>query len=367
MADIDCIVAGAGVVGLAVARALALSGREVLVVDAEGGIGTQTSSRNSEVIHAGLYYPEGSAKARLCVAGKQALYAYLSERSLPYGRCGKLIVATRPDQVTKLEAIIARGKAAGVADLQMIGPAEIAALEPEVSAVAAVWSPSTGVVDSHAFMLSLQGDVENTGGVFAFGAPVTGLRREGRMLVVSTGGPEPAEISTDLFVNSAGHGAPKLAALLADYPAQLLPRQAYAKGNYFSLAGRQPFRRLIYPTPEAAGLGVHATIDLAGRVRFGPDVEWVASEHDLAVDPARAASFYAAIRSYWPGLPDGTLTPDYAGIRPKIHGPAEPMPDFRVEGPAAHGVPGFVTLFGIESPGLTASLAIGEEVARLAC
>ncbi|MCX7323467.1 MAG: NAD(P)/FAD-dependent oxidoreductase [Hyphomicrobiales bacterium] len=366
MADIDCIVAGAGVVGLAVARALALAGREVLVVDAEVGIGTQTSSRNSEVIHAGLYYPEGSAKARLCVAGKHALYAYLSERGLPHERCGKLIVATRPEQVTKLEAIIARGNAAGVGDLRMIGPAEIAAMEPEVSAVAAVWSPSTGVVDSHAFMLSLQGDVENAGGVFAFGTPVTGLRRAGGLMVVATGGPEPAQISTDLFVNSAGHGAPRLAALLADYPVQLLPRQAYAKGNYFALAGRQPFRRLIYPTPEAAGLGVHATIDLAGRVRFGPDVEWVASEHDLAVDPARAASFYAAIRSYWPGLADGALTPDYAGIRPKIHGPSEPMPDFRVEGPAAHGVPGFVTLFGIESPGLTASLAIGEEVARLA-
>jgi L-2-hydroxyglutarate oxidase LhgO len=361
MADIDCIVAGAGVVGLAVARALALAGREVLVVDAEEGIGTQTSSRNSEVIHAGLYYPEGSAKARLCVAGKHALYAYLSERGLPHERCGKLIVATRPEQVTKLEAIIARGNAAGVGDLRMIGPAEIAAMEPEVSAVAAVWSPSTGVVDSHAFMLSLQGDVENAGGVFAFGAPVTGLRRAGGMMVVSTGGPEPAEISTDLFVNSAGHGAPRLAALLADYPVQLLPRQAYAKGNYFALAGRQPFRRLIYPTPEAAGLGVHATIDLAGRVRFGPDVEWISSE-DYTVDPARAEIFQAAIRRYWPGLPDEALVPDYAGIRPKLTGPGEPAADFVVQGPQSHGIAGLVHLFGIESPGLTAALSLADDI-----
>lgn len=366
MADVDCIVAGAGVVGLAIARALALSGREVLVLDAEGGIGTQTSSRNSEVIHAGLYYPEGSLKARLCVTGKLALYAYLHERGLSHTRCGKLIVATDESQLPKLHAIMARASAAGVDDLELIGRAAVIALEPEVDAIAAIRSPSTGIVDSHAFMLSLQGDIENAGGMLAFHAPVEAIRREAGVFVVDTGGAEPAAISARLFVNSAGHGAPRLAAKLADYPRQMLPRQAYAKGNYFALSGKQPFSRLIYPVPEAAGLGVHATVDLAGRVRFGPDVEWVADDRDLAVDPARADSFYAAIRTYWPGLADGALTPDYAGIRPKLHGPGEPMPDFRIEGPRDHGVSGFVTLFGIESPGLTACLAIGDEVlARL--
>lgn len=366
MADVECIVAGAGVVGLAVARALALSGREVLVLDAREGIGTQTSSRNSEVIHAGLYYPEGSLKARLCVAGRLALYDYLGARGLAHARCGKLIVATGEGQLPKLHAIMARAAAAGVDDLELVDHATITALEPEVAAIAAIRSPSTGIVDSHAFMLSLQGDIENSGGLLAFHAPVGAVRRENGMFVVETAGTEPATITTRTFINSAGHGAPVLAAKMAGFPRQMLPRQAYAKGNYFALTGRQPFSRLIYPVPEAAGLGVHATVDLAGRVRFGPDVEWVGDDQDLAVDPARAASFYAAIRSYWPGLADGALTPDYAGIRPKIHGECEPMPDFRIDGPLDHGVPDFVTLFGIESPGLTASLAIGDEVvARL--
>lgn len=363
MADFGCVVVGAGVVGLAIARALALEGREVILLEAEDGIGTQTSSRNSEVIHAGLYYPEGSLKARLCVDGKHALYAYLEERGLGFDNCGKLIVATAETQLPKLDAIMARGHAAGVHDLQRLGPEAIAAMEPDLSAVAAIWSPSTGVVDSHALMLALQGDFENAGGVAAFRTPVIGLRRAGGVFEVETGGDDPGMITADIVINSAGHGAPRLASLLADFPRQMLPKQAYAKGSYFSLLGRQPFRRLIYPTPEAAGLGVHATIDLAGRVRFGPDVEWVASDRDLQVDPARAESFYAAIRTYWPGLPDGALVPDYAGVRPKIHGPGEPMPDFRIEGPSDHGVPGFMTLFGIESPGLTCSLAIGAEVA----
>lgn len=362
MADVDCVVAGAGVVGLAIARALALAGREVIVLDAREGIGTQTSSRNSEVIHAGLYYPEGSLKARLCVAGKHALYAYLTERCLDHQRCGKLIVATSTNQLPKLDAIMARAAAAFVDDLVLIDRAAIAEMEPELTALAAIWSPSTGIVDSHAFMLSLQGDVENAGGMLAFHAPIAAVRREAGAFVITTGGPQPASISANLFINSAGHGAPELAKQLADYPRQMLPKQAYAKGNYFALSGKQPFKRLIYPTPEAAGLGVHATVDLGGRVRFGPDVEWVADDQDLAVDPSRADSFYAAIRSYWPGLADGALTPDYAGIRPKLHGPGEPMPDFRIEGPREHGVEGLVTLFGIESPGLTASLAIGDEV-----
>jgi L-2-hydroxyglutarate oxidase LhgO len=362
MTDLDCIVIGAGVVGLAVARRLALAGREVMVLDAEDGIGTQTSSRNSEVIHAGLYYPEGSLKARLCVAGKHALYAYARERGLAHANCGKLMVATADSQRPKLDAIMARGRHAGVHDLVLIDGTEARAMEPEVTAVAALWSPSTGIVDSHALMLSFQGDIENAGGMLAFRAPVTGLRRAGGAFTVEVGGEEPATITARIVVNSAGHGAPQIARLLGDFPRQMLPAQAYAKGNYFSLIGRQPFSRLIYPTPEAAGLGVHATVDLAGRVRFGPDVQWVTSDRDLTVDPARADSFYAAIRAYWPALPDGALAPDYAGIRPKIHREGEPMPDFRIEGPAEHGVPGFVTLFGIESPGLTASMAIGDEV-----
>ncbi len=366
MADVDCIVAGAGVVGLAVARALALSGREVLVLEAREGIGTQTSSRNSEVIHAGLYYPEGSLKARLCLAGKHALYEYLDERGLDFRRCGKLIVATSENQIARLQQIRARAAHAGVRDLNVLGAVDIAAMEPEVSAIAALWSPSTGVVDSHAFMLSLQGDIENAGGMLAFRAPVTAVSRTDGCYIVATGGAEPAIITARAFVNSAGHGAPALAAALADYPASQRPRQAFAKGNYFALSGHQPFRHLIYPVPEAAGLGVHATVDLAGRVRFGPDIEWVGHDQDLVVDPDRASAFYAAIRDYWPGLADGALTPDYAGIRPKLHGPGEAMPDFRIDGPREHGVGGLVMLFGIESPGLTASLAIGEEVvARL--
>lgn len=365
METADCVVIGAGVVGLAVARALALAGREVIVMEAADAIGTQTSSRNSEVIHAGIYYPEGSLKARLCVEGKHRLYAYLRERGLPHRRCGKLIVATAEGQFARLDAIAMRAQAAGVVDLEWLDPAGIRAMEPEVTAMKALWSPSTGIVDSHALMLSLQGDLEEAGGMIAFETPVTALRAEPGGLVVACGGASPMALQARTVVNSAGHGAPALAAALAAYPRELLPRQAYAKGHYFGLTGRQPFTRLVYPTPEAAGLGVHATVDLAGRVRFGPDVEWVESDQDLQVDPARAASFYAAIRRYWPGLPDGALTPDYAGVRPKIHGPDEPMPDFRIEGPTAHGVAGFVTLFGIESPGLTAALAIADMVAGI--
>lgn len=362
MADLDCVVIGAGVVGLAIARAVALSGREVMVIEAEDGIGTQTSSRNSEVIHAGLYYPEGSLKARLCVAGKLALYAYARERGLPHSNCGKLIVATDDSQRPKLEAILARGRAAGVHDLAIIGPERIAEMEPDIRAVAAIWSPSTGIIDSHAFMLALLGDLEHAGGMVVYQTPVTGLSRDGGVFRIATGGAEPASLTAHAVINSAGHGAPGIASLLGDYPRQMLPVQAFAKGNYFALTGRQPFRRLVYPVPEAAGLGVHATVDLAGRVRFGPDVEWVADDRDLQVDPSRAHSFYAAIRTYWPALPDDALVPDYAGIRPKIHREGEPMPDFRIEGPDQHGVAGFVTLFGIESPGLTSALAIADEV-----
>jgi len=358
----DCLVIGAGVVGLAIARRLALSGRETILIEAEGAIGTGTSSRNSEVVHAGLYYPTGSLKARACVAGREALYAYCAERGVEARRCGKLLVATTEDQRATLAAIAERALANGVADLVPLTAEMVRDIEPEVSCVEALLSPSTGIVDSHALMLALQGDVEAAGGGIAFHAPVAAWRVAGDGLIVETGGAEPATIGARAVVNAAGHGAPRLLAKLAGFPPALVPRQHYAKGNYFSLLGRQPFKRLVYPMPDGAGLGVHATVDLKGRVRFGPDVEWVEGELDYHVDPARGDAFTAAVRAYWPSLSDGALQPDYAGIRPKLHGPGEPVPDFHVEGPATHGVPGLVNLLGIESPGLTACLALADMV-----
>ncbi|MCO5089399.1 NAD(P)/FAD-dependent oxidoreductase [Bosea sp. (in: a-proteobacteria)] len=362
MSDIDCLVIGAGVVGLAVARGLALAGREVVVVEAAEGIGTQTSARNSEVIHAGIYYAPGSLKARLCVAGRAMLYRYLAERGLPHKACGKLIVATSESQKPALETIMARAQASGVETLRWLAGAEARAMEPEVRCELALLSPETGVVDSHALMLSLLGECEAAGGSLALNTPITGWRREAEGFSVDFGGADPATYSVRSVVNAAGHGAPKLLGSLEGFPAQHVPVQHYAKGNYFALTGRQPFSRLVYPVPEAAGLGIHATIDMGGRVKFGPDVEWVGHDQDLVVDPARAEKFYAAVRTYWPALPDGALVADYAGIRPKLHGPGEPMPDFRVDGPALHGVPGLVNLLGIESPGLTSALAIAEMV-----
>jgi L-2-hydroxyglutarate oxidase LhgO len=362
MSDIDCLVIGAGVVGLAVARELALAGREVVIAEAADGIGTQTSARNSEVIHAGIYYPPGSLKARVCVAGRSKLYRYLQERGLPHKACGKLIVATSEAQKPALETIMARAKASGVDSLRWLSSAEAKALEPEVRCEIALVSPETGVVDSHALMLSLLGECEAAGGSLALNTPIAGWRREAEGFSVDFGGDDPATYSVRTVVNSAGHGAPKLLGLLDGFPAAHVPVQHYAKGNYFALTGRQPFSHLVYPVPEAAGLGIHATIDMGGRVKFGPDVEWVESDQDLVVDPARAEKFYAAIRTYWPGLADGALVADYAGIRPKLHGPTEPMPDFRIDGPQVHGVPELVNLLGIESPGLTSSLAIAEMV-----
>lgn len=360
MADIDCLVIGAGVVGLAVARALALAGREVVIAEAAEGIGTQTSARNSEVIHAGIYYPPGSLKARVCVEGRKQLYRYLEERGLPHKACGKLIVATSASQRPVLETIAARASASGVESLRFVDSAEARALEPEVACELALLSPETGVVDSHALMLSLLGECEAAGGSLALNTPIAGWRREADGFSVDFGGDDPATYTVRSIVNSAGHGAPRLLGQLQGFPAEHFPKQSFAKGNYFSLLGKQPFSHLIYPVPEAAGLGIHATIDMAGRVKFGPDVEWVENDQDLVVDPARAERFYAAIRTYWPGLKDGALVADYAGIRPKLHGPNEPMPDFRIDGPEIHGVPGLVNLLGIESPGLTSSLAIAE-------
>lgn len=362
MSDIDCLVIGAGVVGLATARALALAGREVVIAEAADGIGTQTSARNSEVIHAGIYYPPGSLKARVCVEGRQKLYAYLRERGLSHKACGKLIVATSASQRPALETIFARATASGVDSLRWIDATEARALEPEVTCEIALLSPETGVVDSHALMLSLLGECEAAGGSLALNTPIAGWRREAEGFSVDFGGEDPATYTVRTVVNAAGHGAPRLLGKLAGFPAEHVPAQHYAKGNYFSLLGKQPFSHLVYPVPEAAGLGIHATIDMAGRVKFGPDVEWVEHDQDLIVDPARADKFYAAIRTYWPGLPDGALVADYAGIRPKLHSASEPMPDFRIDGPAVHGVANLVNLLGIESPGLTSSLAIADLV-----
>ncbi|MFN4349331.1 MAG: NAD(P)/FAD-dependent oxidoreductase [Hylemonella sp.] len=363
MEQVDCVVIGAGVVGLAVARALALNGREVLVLEAAEAIGTQTSSRNSEVIHAGIYYPQGSLKALLCVQGKQMLYDYCAERGIGHLRCGKLIVATSEQQVPALQGILAKAAANGVNDLVLLTREQARALEPALECVAAVYSPSTGIVDSHALMLALQGDLENAGGMVAFHSPLARAR------VTPQGVELEAQDGTGLrarsVVNAAGLHAPLLARRFEGLDPQHVPTAYYAKGNYFTLAGRSPFTRLIYPVPEAAGLGVHLTIDLGGQAKFGPDVQWVDSPDDLVVDPARGDAFYAEVRKYWPALPDAALQAGYAGIRPKISGPAEAARDFVIQGPAGHGVPGLVNLFGIESPGLTSSLAIAARVAEL--
>ena len=367
MEQVDAVVIGAGVVGLAVGRALALSGREVLVLESENAIGTGTSSRNSEVIHAGIYYPAGSLKARLCVQGKEMLYAYCAERGVAHQRLGKLIVATSPEQVQALDGIVAKAAANGVYDLHKLTAAEAKALEPALSCEAALLSPSTGVVDSHGLMLSLQGDMENAGGLLALVSPVA------RIGVGQGTGTHPIRVTTQdgtelacrVLVNAAGLHAVDLARRTEGLDETRLPKAWYAKGNYFTLAGRVPFSRLIYPVPEKAGLGVHLTLDLGGQAKFGPDVQWVDEPTDLQVDPRRGEAFYAEVRKYWPDLADGALQAGYAGMRPKISGPHEASADFMIQGPADHGVPGLVNLMGIESPGLTSSLAIAEQVNTL--
>lgn len=361
MEQLDCVVIGAGVVGLAVARALALAGREVMVLEAADAIGTQTSSRNSEVIHAGIYYAPGSLKARLCVQGRQMLYAYCAERGIGHQRCGKLLVATAEAQRAQLQGIVDKAAANGVNDLVLLTREQARAMEPQLECVAAVHSPSTGIVDSHALMLAYQGDLENAGGMVVLNSPLALAHvSQGAIILEATDG---TELRANCVVNAAGLQAQALALRFAGLDASLVPPSFYAKGNYFTLSGRSPFSRLIYPVPQAAGLGVHLTIDLGGQAKFGPDVQWVDSPDDLVVDPARGDAFYAEVRQYWPALPDGALIPGYAGIRPKIQAPHEPARDFMIQGPAEHGVPGLVNLFGIESPGLTSSLAIGAHVA----
>ena len=360
---VDCVVVGGGVVGLAVARALALDGREVLVLEAANAIGTETSARNSEVIHAGIYYPQGSLKARLCVQGKAMLYEYCGERGVPHKRCGKLIVATAPEQQAQLEGIRQRAAANGVDDLQWLTRAEARALEPELECVAALLSPSTGIVDSHALMLALLGDMENAGGLLALNSPLA--KAQCAPDAIHLEAMDGTRISARTVVNAAGLHAPDLARNFAGLDPALVPRAAYAKGNYFTLLGRAPFSHLIYPVPEAAGLGVHLTLDLGGQAKFGPDVQWVDGPDDLVVDASRGQGFYAEVRKYWPGLQGGALAAGYAGIRPKIHAPHEPAADFLIQGPRQHGVAGLVNLFGIESPGLTSALALGAHVADM--
>ncbi|MGF1639674.1 MAG: NAD(P)/FAD-dependent oxidoreductase [Rhodospirillales bacterium] len=358
---LECAVVGAGVVGLAVARALAAAGREVVVIEAADAIGTATSSRNSEVIHAGLYYPPGSLKARLCRRGRDLLYRYLGAHGVDHRRCGKLVVATRETELAALAALETRARANGVDDVRRLSGGEARALEPALDCVAALASPSTGILDSHGYMLSLRGEAEDHGAAISFLSPVTGGRCGADGIVLEVGGRDPVALACRVVVNCAGLGAQDLARGLRGVPPATIPPLHYAKGSYFRLSGRAPFGRLIYPVPGPASLGIHYTRDLAGEGKFGPDVEWV-DTLDYRVDPGRAAAFRTAIRAYWPGLPDDSLQPGYAGIRPKIQAPGDPAADFVIQGREQHGVDGLVNLFGIESPGLTASLAIAEAV-----
>jgi L-2-hydroxyglutarate oxidase LhgO len=359
--EVDCIVVGAGVVGLAVARSLAMSGREVIILEAAEGIGTETSSRNSEVIHAGIYYPANSLMARFCVAGRRMLYPYCAEKGVPHRNCGKLIVATSEREDAMLAGIKGRAEANGVEGMQVLTAAEAMAMEPNLQCTSALHSPATGIIDSHSYMLALQGDAENAGATPVFFSPMVGGRVAGRRIEVNVGGADPMTLRCNLLVNSAGLHAPFVARHIHGLPQDRVPTGYFAKGNYFTLAGRSPFTRLIYPVPVPGGLGVHLTMDLGGQAKFGPDVEWI-DAIDYTVDPSRSDSFYAAVRTYWPGLKDGALQPGYAGIRPKTVPKGAPAQDFVVQGPQTHGVAGLINLFGIESPGLTASLAIADHV-----
>jgi L-2-hydroxyglutarate oxidase LhgO len=380
MDQIDTVVVGAGAVGLAVARALALAGREVMVIEKEPAIGQGVSSRNSEVIHAGLYYPTGSLKAKLCVRGKELLYSYVQERGLPFRRCGKLIVATDASQLPKLAAIEAQAHANGV-PVQRLSREEARQLEPQLECMAALHSPTTGILSAHDLMTSLQGDLENAGGMVALATEVEAITYSkensqfplvlsARNATDSGAGEQVTELACKQIINAAGLYAPVLAQRVQGLAAETIPQAHYAKGNYYALQGKAPFKHLIYPIPEAAGLGVHLTLDLGGQAKFGPDVQWLEgitdpAQIDYSVDPRRADAFYAEVRKYWPALQDGQLTPSYSGVRPKIVGAHAAAADFCIQGADVHGVRGLVNLYGIESPGLTSCLAVGEVVVEM--
>jgi len=364
MESVECVIVGAGVIGLAIARELALAGREVVIVERAPHFGTETSSRNSEVIHAGIYYPPGSKKARFCVAGRHLLYAYCESRGVPYRQCSKLVVATSEAERGALEGIYAAARANGVENLEWVDPATLRSEQPALRCVAALRSPATGIIDSHQYMLSLLGEAEAAGAMIAYATDLTGAEVQPQGIALRFGGSDQPTLSARVLVNAAGLHAAGLARCISGLDRRHVPQTWMAKGCYFTLAGKAPFSTLVYPVPAAGGLGVHLTLDLGGQARFGPDVEWV-DTIDYAVPPERGEAFYAAIRAYWPGLADDALQPAYAGIRPKLSGPGEPAADFRIDGPGVHGVPGLVNLFGIESPGLTASLAIARYVAEL--
>jgi len=356
------LVVGAGVVGLAVARAAALAGHEVIVAEAASAIGTGTSSRNSEVIHAGLYYPTGSVRARLCARSRRMLYDFCAAHGVPHSKVGKLVVATNETELARLGAIYKQAQINGVERLVMMDAEAAKRLEPELRCLAAMHSPETGIIDSHRYMLALRGDLEDRGGMIALNTPIERLAPGPAGWAVRFGtDSDQQSIMVDAVVNAAGLGAQRLARATEGYLPERVPRLILAKGNYFSFTGRPAFSRLVYPAPMPGGLGIHVTLDLAGRMRFGPDVEWI-TEVNYDVDPARANIFYKRIRDYWPGLPDNSLVPDYAGIRPKLTGEGEPAADFMIDTPKDHGLPRLVHLFGIESPGLTSSLLLGEEV-----
>jgi L-2-hydroxyglutarate oxidase LhgO len=355
------LVIGAGVIGLAIARAAALAGHDVVVAEATSGIGTGVSSRNSEVIHAGLYYPTGSRRAYHCPRGRRMLYDFCQSHGVPHRKCGKLVVATQAGQIKRLEAILKQAQINEVEGAAIIDADPATKLEPELACVAALHSPETGVVDSHRFVLALRGDLEDRGGMIAFNSPVERLRPAQGGWEAAVGGSERQWLRFDAVVNCAGLGAQALARATEGYPVERVPRLVLAKGNYFGFSGRPAFSRLIYPVPVPGGLGVHVTLDLAGRMRFGPDVEWIEREN-YDVDRARAAAFYQQIRQYWPRLPDNSLMPDYAGIRPKLTGPGETAADFLIDAPAQHRLERIVHLFGIESPGLTCALSLAEMI-----
>ena len=357
----DCIVVGAGVVGLAIARQMAINGLETLILESEKTFGTGTSSRNSEVIHAGIYYPTNSLKARLCTAGRRQLYDYCQPHPIPHRRSGKLIVATNAEEEIALHKLQKQAQQNGVEDVTLIGKTLAQTWEPALSCTEALHSPSTGIIDSHAFMLSLLGDFETAGGLLALQSPVDAIHIENNRFSVTVNSSPPITLHTRYLINCAGLHAQDLARRCEGLPADTIPPIYYCKGNYYTLAGRSPFSRLIYPAPEAAGLGVHLTLDMGGQAKFGPDTQWI-ENIDYKVDPNRADRFYAAIRRYWKGLPDGALQPGYAGIRPKLKPEGAPNADFMIQDPTQHGIPGLVNCYGIESPGLSASLAIAQYI-----